>query len=135
MATASPGAVKQRELVFSADPPGQAGRALELLSGVDDLQVEYGQHPNSVMVTYSLFDYALEDLEQALAREGFRLVDSPLAQLGRKLTYYLEEVEFHNLNVPDWRAQHPRSEIFVKAYQHHLHGDHDDTPPELREYK
>lgn len=128
-------ALKQRDLVFSVDPPGQVERAFELLSGLDGLRVEYGSRPNSLRITYSLLDYALESLEQALVKEGFRLDDTALEQIGKKLTYYREEVEYHNLNVPQRLAKNRRNEIFVNAYEHHLHGDHDDTPPELREYK
>lgn len=135
MAAAPPDALKQRELVFSGDPPGQVERAFELLSGLDGLGVERGSRPNSLRITYNLLDYALENLEQALVKEGFRLDDTALKQIGKRLTYYREEVEYHNLNVPEWHAQKRNREIFVKAYEHHLHGDHDDTPPELREYK
>ncbi len=135
MAAAPPDVVKQRELVFSANPPGQVDRAYLLLTGVEGLQVERGSHPNALIVTYSLVDYALESLEQALVKEGFILDESALGQIGKKLTYYREEVEYHNLNIPERHAKDRKSEIFVKAYEHHLHGDHDDTPPELREYK
>jgi hypothetical protein len=127
--------LKQRELIFSVDPPGQLGRAFNLLSGLDDLKIELGDRPTSLRVTYSLLDYSLESLELALVKEGFVLDDAALYQIGKKLTYYLEEIEFHNLNVPEWRAKNRKSEVFVKAYEHHLHGDHDDTPPELREYR
>ncbi len=135
MVAALPDTVKQRELVFAANPPGQADRAYHLLSGVEGLQVERGGNPDSLLVTYSLLDYALESLEQALISEGFLLSDSTLGQISKKLTYYREEVEYHNLNIPDRHAKDRKREIFVKAYEHHLHGDHDDTPPELREYK
>ncbi len=137
MAAAPPDTVKQRVLAFRANPPGQAERAYRLLSGLDGLQVERGSQPKSLRITYSLLDYGLESLEQALVKEGFTLDDSALGQIGKKLTYYREEVEYHNLNIPDPEryAKTRKSEIFVKAYEHHLHGDHDDTPPELREYK
>jgi hypothetical protein len=26
-------------------------------------------------------------------------------------------------------------EVYVKTYEQESHGDHDDTPPELRDYK
>jgi len=135
MTAAPPETLKQRELVFSGEPPGQAERAFELLSGLDELQVEHGNNPNSLRISYSLLDYSLEALEQALIKQGFRLDDAALDQIGKKLTHYREEVEYHNLNVPQRLAKNREREIFVKAYGHHLHGDHDDTPPELREYK
>lgn len=132
---APPDAVKQRELVFSATPAGQVERAFELLSGLSDLRVERGTRPGRLLVSYSLLDYSLEGLEHALLKEGFQLEDSALDQIGKKLIYYREEVEYHNLNVPERHNSARNREIFVKAYEHHLHGDHDDTPPELREYK
>lgn len=135
MVAAPADVIKQRELVFSANPPGQAERAYLLLSGLDGLQVERCSRPDTLLISYSLLDYALESLEQALVKEGFVLDDSALGQIGKKLTYYREEVEYHNLNIPERHAKDRKSEIFIKAYEHHLHGDHDDTPPELREYK
>ncbi len=132
----APPALKQRELVFSGEPPGQAERAFELLSGLDDLRVERGERPNTLLVSYSLLDYSLEGLEHALTKENFRLEDSALNQIAKKLTYYREEVEYHNLNIPEHHVNNSRTpEIFAHAYEQHLHGDHDDTPPELREYK
>lgn len=135
MTAQPPDALKHRELVFSSDPAGQVERALELLSGLDELQVARGTRPNSLCITYSLLDYSLETLEHAMIMEGFRFDETALDQIGKKLIYYREEVEYHNLNVPERHTKSRKSEIFVKAYEHHLHGDHDDTPPELREYK
>ncbi len=135
MASASPLPVKQRELVFSANPRGQVERGLRLLSGLRGLRVERGTRPQSLWVTYSLLDYTLESLESALVREGLQLDDGALGRFARQLTHYLERVEAHNLRVPEWHAQNRKSEAFINVYAHHLHGDHDDTPPELREYR
>lgn len=135
MTDTPPDTLRQRDLVFAANPPGQADRAFQLLTGLEGLQVERGSEANRLRITYSLLDYALESLELALVKEGFILDDSGLGHIGKKLTYYREEVEYHNLNIPERHAKDRKSEIFVKAYDHHLHGDHDDTPPELREYK
>jgi hypothetical protein len=135
MTAAPPETVKQRELIFPGAPSEQVERAFELLSGLDDLQVARGNRPNSLCISYSLLDYSLESLEQALVKQGFHLDGTALDQIGKKLTHYHEEVEYHNLNVPQRLTKNREREIFVKAYEHHLHGDHDDTPPELREYK
>lgn len=129
--------MKHRLLVFSADPPGQAERALELLKGLDNFLVEHGEQPNALHVTYSLRDYSFAGLERALHKEGFHLADGALSGFRRKLIHYSEDVEYHNLNTPtpeDLAKSHER-EIFVRVYEHHLHGDHDDTPSEWREYK
>lgn len=135
MASASPKLLKQRELVFSANPPGGSERALELLSRIERLHVERGPRKNSLWIKYSLLDYTLEYLESLLIREGLHLEDGARHRVSRRLTHYLERVESHNLNVPDWHAQNRKTEAFMNVYDHHLHGDHDDTPPELREYR
>ncbi len=135
--TAPSATMKHRLLVFSADPPGQAERALELLKGLDNFAVEHGEQPDTLYVSYNLRDYSFAGLERALHKEGFRLDDSALSELRRKLIHYSEEVEYHNLNTPtpgDLAKSHER-EIFARVYEHHLHGDHDDTPSEWREYK
>ncbi len=126
---------KQRELLFSDDPPGQTERAYELLSGLEGLKVERGSQPNSLLVSYSLVDYSLDGLEQALLKEGFHFDDGVFQQIGKKLIHYCEDVQYHNLNTPEHKTKSREREIFVKVYDHHPHGDHDDTPQELRENK
>ncbi len=134
MATA-PEAWKHRVLFFASDPPGQAERAYELLKGLDNFKAEHGNSPNSLNISYDLRDYCLENLERALIKEGFIFDETALSHIGHKLIHYREDVEYHNLATPEWHGKERQREIFVKAYEHHLHGDHDDTPPELREYK
>jgi hypothetical protein len=127
--------LKHRELLFSGHPAGQAERAFELLKGLENLKVEFGTHPNSLCVSYNLQDYSLERLNHALIGEGFHLDNTSLQQISRKLIYYREKIEYHNLNIPQRPARERERAVFVRAYEHHLHGDHDDTPLELREYK
>lgn len=127
--------LKQRELFFSAEPPGQAARAFELLKGLGDLLVEPGSQPNSLRISYDLLDYSLKGLENGLLKEGFRFDDSLLHQLNRKIAHYGEDMQYHNLNTPERPSKSRQREIFVKVYGNHPHGDHDDTPQELREYK
>lgn len=126
---------KHRELFFSTPPANQAERAFELLQGLDNIVVEHGTQPSSLRIAYDLLDYSLEGIELALTREGFHLDQNSLHQLNRKLIYYSEEVEYHNLNIPKRPPESRKREVFIKAYEHHLHGDHDDTPQELRLYK
>ena len=37
--------------------------------------------------------------------------------------------------IPSAPTKKNEREVFVKAYDHEPHGDHDDTPPELRDYR
>jgi hypothetical protein len=48
--------------------------------------------------------------------------------------YFCEDTQMRNLRQPE-RLIKKSNEIYVKAWQHHPHGDHDDTPAELRDYR
>jgi hypothetical protein len=126
---------KQRDIVFSTEPAGQIARAYHLLSGMPDCKVEHGDSSNALRVSYSLLNYTLEGLEKALIKEGFILEHSLLHNIGRKIIYYCEDTMCHNMDIPLHPTKKNEREVFVKAYEHKPHGDHDDTPPELRKYK
>ncbi|MEQ1662588.1 MAG: hypothetical protein ABL877_07815 [Thiobacillus sp.] len=122
---------KSRDIAFSALPTGQAGRALTLLQGLPGLQVV--ADGATLHVRYSVCEYTLEEIEQALASQGFHLDNSLINKLKRALAYFCESVQRRNIaaNEPDIKSQ----QAFMKVYETHLHGDRDDTPEEWREYK
>lgn len=126
---------KQRVLVFSDDPANQLEQAYLLLSGLENFDVERGERSNSLVIRYSVQHYSLEALERALGREGFRIKEGLLDKVKKPLIHYCEDVQYHNLKTPEPRTKNNSQEIFVKAYEHHPHGNHDDTPKELREFK
>lgn len=129
-----PGSQKQRELRFAGLPPGQAAKALRLLSGLEGLEVGEGPHKNGLTVRYEVTEYTLQGLENALVVQGFHLSNTLMCKLMRALVYYCEETQLRNLRSPQ-RLIKKSNEVYVRAWDHHLHGDHDDTPPDLREYK
>ena len=118
---------KQRVLVFSDEPANQVEQARLLLSGLEDLQVESGPGPNSLLIRYSVEHYSLEGLEKALIKEGFSFNYGWLAKLKHGFIHYCEDVQYHNLKSPEPRTKNNSQEVFVKAYEHHPHGDHDYT--------
>jgi hypothetical protein len=126
---------KQRLLIFSDEPPNQRFQAYLLLIGLENFHVEMGPQPHSLLIRYSVQHYSLEALEKALTREGFRLECRLLDKIKKHLIHYCEDVQYHNLKTPEPRTKNNSQEIFVKAYELHPHGNHDDTPKELREYK
>lgn len=123
------------DLFFAAEPAGQLERAHALLSGLENLRVAKGEEPDSLRISYSLRDYSLERLEAALKNAGFNFRENLLNKLGKQFIYYSEEVQYHNLNTPEHLTKSNTPVIFAKLYENHPHGDHDDTPKELREYK
>lgn len=125
---------KQREIRFKALPPGQTERAWRALQPLVDLELARTDDPLAIVVRYSVLDYSLETLEDALREAGFALENSLYARLVRAIIYFSEETQRHNLLSPE-RLIKQSNEVYIQAWNHHAHGDHDDTPPELREYK
>lgn len=125
--------IKSREIVFSVLPPNQCAQAWLLLDGLDGLEVRQFDSKCHILVTYSLTEYSLEALENALAAQGFHLDNSLFQKIRRALVYYSERVQLENLRAPEHLLKSRK--IFVEIYEHHPHGDHDDTPLEWREYR
>ena len=71
---------------------------------------------------------------QMMIDQGFHLDNTLMSKLMRTFIYYVEEIQLHNLGAPS-RPLKSAPEGYVKAWEQHPHGDHDDTPPEWREYK
>lgn len=125
------GTLKHREVRFAKLPPGQVDQAWILLCRLEGLQVATGSLPTSLSLSYDIEHHTLEELENALRHEGFRLECSLFAKLIRALVYYSEDTQLRNMHGPE-RLIKKSHEVYSRAWDHHRHGDHDDTPPELR---
>lgn len=124
--------IKRREIRFTRLPPDQASRALELLSGLECLEVTAGPHPRGLTVTYDLIDYTCQGLERALRNLGFHLDNSLYCKIVRALVYFTETTQLDNLKEPV-RLIKQSNQVYIRAWERHPHGDRDDTPVELRE--
>lgn len=127
---------KQRDIVFSPAPEGQLQRALQFLSRVPDCAAKISADSQNILsVSYNLHNHTLEELENQLIDAGFQLDHSVLRNIERNIIYYCEDTICHNMDVPVHPTKKNEREVFVKAYEHEPHGDHDDSTPELRDYK
>ncbi|WP_323004435.1 hypothetical protein [Denitromonas sp.] len=115
-------------------PRGRSNRALAALRRLRGLKVEPGPRALCLEVEYSVLDFSLELLENALRDAGFHLDNSLYVKLVRALVYFSEETQRHNIASPE-RLIKQSNEVYIKVYDQHPHGDHDDTPVELRDYK
>jgi hypothetical protein len=127
-----PGTRKHREIRFAKLPPDQVERAFVLLGRLERLDVEPGPEPFILSIRYEVEEYTLEGLEAALRKEGFHLDSTLYSKLVRALVYYCEDTQLRNMHGPQ-RLIKKSHEVYCKAWEHHPHGDHDDTPPELRQ--
>ena len=126
---------KKREILFSKFPPGQVPEAADDLQHLEAVEVDPKYEKRSVGVSYELTDHTLRELDEHLVEKGFHLDNTLMTKLTRALIYYVEETQLHNIDAPERRLKRSSQEAYGKAWEHHPHGDHDETPPEWREYK
>ena len=126
---------KERNVLFSKFPPGQVPEASDFLGKMENLEVEPCVERHAVGVAYDLHEHSLQELETTLEDKGFHLDSTLMTKLMRALIYYIEETQLHNLDAPDRPLKKSQNEAYTHAWERHPHGDHDDTPPEWREYK
>ena len=126
---------KKREILFSKFPPGQVPEAADDLGKIEALEVEPKYERRSLGVAYDLAAHTLREIDEHLVDRGYHLDNTLLTKLTRALIYYVEETQLHNMGAPEKRLKRSSQEAYVKAWELHPHGDHDDTPPEWREYK
>lgn len=126
---------KQRSVLFAKFPPGQVPEASNFLSRIERLQLEQSHQARAVDVAYDLHHHCLQEIEGALEDHGYHLDNTLMSKMKRALIYYVEETQRHNLDAPHRPLKRSQSEAYTQAWERHPHGDHDDTPPEWREYK
>jgi uncharacterized protein YcgL (UPF0745 family) len=124
---------KTRQLVFSRVPSGQAHEAAIVLTGLPHLVVLAEIDERTLLVRYDISNYTLQRVEKALTAEGFHLDNGLLIKLRRALVYYCESIQCENALPPP--RDRLSKQIFAQVYEHHPHGDHDDTPEEWRTYR
>lgn len=126
---------KQRNIVFARFPPEQVPAASSDLGQMQDLELERRDAQRALGVAYDLHHHCLQELEGTLEDKGYHLDNTLMSKMMRALIYYVEETQLHNLEAPNRPLKHSQSEAYTHAWERHPHGDHDDTPPEWREYK
>ena len=126
------GTRKHREIRFDKLRSWQAEQARLLLEKLEHIEVAACVLQNSVSVWYEVTDYTMEGLEKALINQGFHLENTLYCKMVRALVYFCEDTQLRNMRQPE-RLLKKSNEIYSKAWDHHPHGDHDDTPPELRQ--
>ncbi len=127
-------ALREQEVVFTPLPEGQRDRAAALLSTLTGLSALPGRDAFRLGLKYDLAHYTLRGIESFLEEHGFHLDASLLSKIKHALAHFCEETLTRNAKAPQ-RLIKQSNQVYVKAYEHHPHGDHDDTPVELRDFK
>ncbi|MBM5572030.1 MULTISPECIES: hypothetical protein [Deefgea] len=124
--------LQHRDIVFSALPTDQAVQAARLLGRIVGVTVQAYPSEHRVSVQYSVSEHTLLKLETILMDAGFHLDNHILQKIKRALAHYCEEVQCDNLNIPEHNIK--SRDVYAKVWEKHPHGDHDETPEELRRY-
>jgi len=126
---------KHREILFAKFPPGQVPEAADALTELEAVDAQPLVEKRCVGVDYELTQHTLQELETHLEDQGYHLDNTLMSKLVRALVHYVEDTQLHNLQAPEKRIKRSATEAYAQAWEHHPHGDHDDTPQEWREYK
>lgn len=124
--------VVEREIRFEAIEAAQLELAAQALAAIPGVKVGPAQHPAALTVSYNLAAHTCDELEEQLEALGLHLDHSLYGRLRRAMVHFCEETRRRNLTAPQ-RLIKQSSEVYVQAYAHHPHGDHDDTPEDLRQ--
>ncbi len=126
---------KHREISFAKFPPDQVPEAADDVQQMEEIAVQIYLEKRALGVDYQLTDHTLAEIEEHLVDQGYHLDNTLMNKLHRALIHYVEETQLHNLDAPEKRLKRSADEAYVQAWEHRPHGDHDDTPPEWRDYK
>lgn len=128
------GVFSHHELRLAVLPEDQMDKALAVLQTLPGLCILRTPLVHVLHLDYALAQCSLRAIENLLLEHGVRLDESVGAKMRRSLTHFREDTQIRNAASPQ-RLIKQSNQVYVKAYEHHPHGDHDDTPPELREIK
>ena len=127
------GLMKHRELRFSPRSDARIDEARCLLSAQGNITVT-GRRGRALTIEYSLDEHSFRSIEWLMREHGLHTDTGLVMRIIRAVLYFCEDTQLRNLCQPE-RLIKKSNEIYVKAWQHHPHGDHDDTPSELRDYR
>jgi hypothetical protein len=113
-------------------PHNQATHAAHYLNTLDGISAEALNETPCISVHYCLPECRLTWIENHLKQAGFHLDESILSKIKRALAHYCEDIACSNLEIPEHNVK--SRDVYVKVWDKHPHGDHDETPEELRRY-
>ncbi|MBM3116659.1 hypothetical protein [Jeongeupia naejangsanensis] len=125
--------IRQRDLALApgttAEQTARAAALLDELPGVSSMP---GPEDGTLHVRYALSSCTLAELEALLAAHGIDLDQRTSQKLKRTVAHYADDVERDNLDLPEHNVK--TRDVYATLWTRHPHGDHDDTPDELRRY-
>lgn len=93
-----PDLIKTRRISFSGLTADDICSVVEILSELDHVEALPGEDGCSMVVTYSIVEHKLDELEGVLSVQGYRLDSSLLERIRLGLIHFTEEIQQDNLH-------------------------------------
>lgn len=131
-----PELTKTRKISFAGLTAEEVAKVASLLSGLEHVTAVPGECGGSVVVTYCVAEHKLEELENVLSTQGYRLESNLLERIRLGLIHFAEEIQQDNLHTP---LRSPTRDdrlhaIYANARERHLEENAPLPPEDLRNY-
>jgi len=114
-----PDLIKTRRISFAGLSAMEINHVADMLGGLEHVEAIPGDDGSSVVVTYCIAEHKLEELENVLCAQGYRLESNLLERIRLGLIHFTEEIQQNNLHDPL-----PTVEDCLRAIQAHDHKRH-----------
>lgn len=131
-----PELIKTRRISFTGLTADDICSVTDILSELEHVEALPGEDGSSVVVTYSIAEHKLDELEGVLSAQGYLLDSNLLERIRLGLIHFTEEIQQDNLHTP---LHSPTRDdrlhaIYANAHERHLDESAPLPPEELRNY-
>jgi hypothetical protein len=135
-----PELIKTRRISFTGLTATEICNVADILGKLEHVEALPGEDGSSVVVTYSIAEHKLDELESVLAAQGYRLDSNLLERIRLGLIHFTEEIQQDNLHTSLHSSTRDDRLHAIYANVHERnHGRHPDEsaplpPEELRNH-
>lgn len=135
-----PDLIKIRRISFVGLTAVDICSIADILSELEHVEALPGEDGSSVVVTYSIVEHKLGELESVLTVQGYRLDSNLLERIRLGLIHFAEEIQQENLRTPlhsptrDDRLHAIYANVHEQHHKRHLDESAPLPPEELRNY-
>lgn len=115
-----PDLIKTRRISFTGLTADDIYSIVDILSGLEHVEVLPGEDGCSMVVIYSIVEHKLDELEGVLSVQGYRLESSLLERIRLSLIHFTEEIQHDNLHTPSQTREDRLRAIYANAHERHL---------------
>jgi hypothetical protein len=131
-----PDLIKTRRIAFVGLTTDDICSVADILSELEHVEALPGEDGCSMVVTYSIAEHKLDELEGVLSAQGYRLDSNLLERIRLGLIHFTEEIQQDNLHTPlhSQTRDDRLHAIYANAHERHPDEDAPLSPEDLRNY-